>query len=241
MKVFTSFSQALYDAYAHRVVESFKNWPAEAKLIIYSEDMKGEDSERIEWRDLNFPDLVRFKACAPPSDANYRWQAARFANKVWAMTEGSMNESGLCFWLDADCDTYRKLSADFLRRLIPPQYYLAYFDRPRAYPETGFWCVRANHSCHRPFMEGFKRIYTSGEIFKMREWHDAYVFGQYVRGLPHLKTVNLSGEFETHSHPMAKVQLAKYIEHAKGRRKLTGVSPENLYHVEFLERAGKSA
>jgi hypothetical protein len=117
--IFTCFSQALYDRYAHRVVETFENWPEEAKLIIYSEDMKGEDTDRIEWRDLNFPDLVRFKsACEPTED--YRFDAARFSNKVWAMVEGSMNESGLCFWLDADCITYRRPSLGLPEPLNPP-------------------------------------------------------------------------------------------------------------------------
>jgi hypothetical protein len=231
--VVTSFSQRLYGEYAYKVLESFENWPEEAQLVVYSEDMGPEyNYGRVEFRDLNFPELLQFKERCPPNPhpGNYRWEAAKFANKVWALTEGLMTESGLCFWLDADCVTYRKLSADFLRRLIPPQYYVGYFDRPRAYPETGFMAFRANHECHKPFMEGFKRRYTSGKVFRLPEWHDAYVFGHYVKKTG-VKAINLSGdEHQYHSHPMSQVQLAKYIDHMKGPRKEWGHSPENHFN-----------
>lgn len=234
--VITAFSQKLHDEYAWKCVQGFiKHWPG--KLVIYSEDITPAQYDKFEYRDLNFPDLLEFKERCPPNPqpGNFRWEAAKFANKVWAITEGLMNESGLCFWLDADCITYRQLSGDFLRRLIPPQYYVGYFDRPHLYPETGFIGFRANHECHKPFLKGFKNIYTSGEIFRMKEWHDAYVFGQWVR-MSGVKALSLSGEHERHSHPMSQVQLAKYICHLKGpKRKKLGYSPENHFNDRLRE------
>jgi hypothetical protein len=241
LKVITSFSKALYNQYAHRVVETFKNWPAEAKLIIYSEDMTGESGDRIEWRPMDFPDLVQFKAGCKPSDADYRFDAAKFSNKVWAMVEGSMNETGLVFWLDADCITHRKLSAEFVKRLIPPSFYMGSFQRPQ-YVESGFWGVRANHEHHKAFMTYLKDIYTSGKIFKLPQWHDCYALDttrQWFSGMGKIKAVNftesLRGSYPgTTGHVMATSQLGKYIDHCKGERKSLGYSPECSWRVPVL-------
>lgn len=230
MVVITSFSKALYEAYAHRVIETFSNWPFEATLIVYSEDIRehvGPDS--IEFRSLNFPDLLKFKAACQPTE-DYRYDAARFANKVWAMVEGSMNESGLVFWLDADCVTYRKPSAEFLKRLIPKSHYMGSFQRP-SYVETGFWGVRANHEQHKPFMTALKDVYLSGKIFKLPQWHDCFALDHtreaftkagLIQTTDLTKTLNGRG-----SHPIATSQLGKYICHLKGNRKSLGYSPEN--------------
>ncbi len=227
MLVITSFSKALYDAYAHRVIESFDNWPQEAKLIVYSEDMTGETTDRIEWRKLEFEDLTEFKKrCQPTED--YRYDAAKFSNKVWAMVEGSMNESGLIFWLDADCVTHRKIPAEFLKRLIPTSHYMASFQRP-SYVETGFWGVRADHERHQAFMTSLKDVYTSGLIFKLPQWHDCFALDYNRKWFEAVgvKTTNLTETLNGKgSHVIVTSQLGKYIDHTKGPRKELGYSPE---------------
>lgn len=235
MKVFTCFSQALYDAYAHRVVETFENWPEEAKLIIYSEDMKGQNTHHIEWRDLNFPDLVKFKeACQPTED--YRYDAARFSNKVWAMAKGSMDESGLCFWMDADCITYRRPPSEFLNRLIPKSFYMGSFERP-SYVETGFWGVRADHPNHKAFMQSLMEVYTSGLIFRLPQWHDCFaldytrckfVQAGKIRAIDLTKSLNGRG-----THVISTSELGRYVDHAKGKRKAIGYSPECKWHAQL--------
>ena len=239
MLVITSFSQALYEKYAYRVIDTFENWPEEAKLIVYSEDMTGEDTDRIEWRPLDFPDLRSFQmACEPTED--YRYDAARFSNKVWAMVEGSMNESGLVFWLDADCVTFRKPSSEFLRRLIPPQYYLGSFQRAH-YVETGFWGVRADNEHHKDFMAAFKDVFLSGRIFKLPQWHDCFaldycreLFADQVKAVDLTKTLNGRG-----NHPQATSELGRFIDHCKGARKELGVSPENRWRKSESAQAGR--
>lgn len=227
MRVVTTFSQKLYDHYAYRVVETFENWPEEAKLIIYSEDMTQGDTDRVEWRKMDFPDLESFKSRCQPTN-NYMYDAARFAHKMWAMIHGSWDAEGLCFWLDADCVTHRKPSAEFLNRLIPPQYYFGYFGRTNLYTETGFWGVRANHECHKPFMSALKNTYMSGEIFGLPWWTDCHVL-DHVRNKLSPPSINLSGEFSKATHPMALHQIGKYIDHCKGKRKEKGISPENRW------------
>lgn len=236
MIAITTFSRALYERYAHRVVETFCNWPERAKLVVYSEDMSGESSERIEWRDLHKceRDLVKFKASCQPTD-DYRFDAARFANKAFAMMHGSTRDdaiaAGLCFWLDADCITYRPIPEGFLESLIPSDCYLGYFGRHRLYTETGFWGVRTRNEHHRDFMYALRQLYLSGAIFRLREWHDCMaldvVRASFCDAWRLVKCVNLSGEHERSTHPIVHSALGRYIDHTKGPRKDKGHSPEH--------------
>ena len=147
-----------------------------------------------------------------------------------------MNESGLCFWVDADCVIFRKPSHDFLRRLIPGSCYLGSFQRP-SYVETGFWGVRADHPEHQDFMRFLKAVYTSGQIFKLPQWHDCFAldytrekFADVAKAVDLTKTLGGKG-----SHPIATSELGRYIDHAKGGRKALGYSPECRLHAEIHE------
>lgn len=233
MKVITSFSKKLYEQYAHKVVSSFHLWPEEAKLIIYSEDMSGYNSDRIEWRPLAFSDLDKFKAEAPPNPRDYTRDAAKFANKIWAMVEGTKDETDLCFWLDADCITHRPIPSEFLKRLIAPSYYLASFQRP-SYVETGFWCVRAKNVEHKAFMRALKDVYTSGHIYKLNHWHDCYAL-DYAREITRVRSVNLTKTLGGKgTHVIASSELGRFIDHTKGDRKVLGYSPECRWHRPLL-------
>ena len=242
MVAITSFSKALYEKYAYRLCDSFSmNWPGDNNLIVYSEDITPGISGCIEVRPLDFPDLIKFKSECPPDPPDYTKDAARFSNKVWAMAEGSMNESGLCFWIDADCVIHRKVPEEFLRRLIPGSCYLGSFQRPY-YVETGFWGVRADHPEHRDFMNFLKAVYTSGQIFKFSQWHDCIAldytrekFKDVAKAVDLTKTLNGRG-----SHVIATSELGRWIDHCKGARKDKGYSPECRWHAE-AHKSGRRA
>jgi hypothetical protein len=243
IRVITSFSEALYRQYAHRLLESFRNWPSvpleEWKLIVYSEDMPAKEGMKIEFRDLNFPDLVSFKEKYPQTNGDYTRDPSRFAHKVWAMVEGSKDAENLVFWMDADCVIHRRPSVEFLNRLIPRASYMGCFQRPGSYTETGFWGVRADHPYHQKFMQAFKDVYLSGRIFTFPQWHDCYAL-DYVRSTfemsGFIKTVNFTQTLRGKgNHPIARSQLGRYIDHCKGSRKDLGYSPENKWHAPSLQ------
>ena len=239
MKAITTFSRALFDSYAHRVIETFENWPDRARLIVYSEDMTADSTDRIEWRDLHqrCPDLVKFKEhckTVPRPHNGYEFDAARFANKAFAMMDGA--DAGLCFWLDADCVTYRKIPDGFMESLIPEGHYMGYYGRDKLYTETGFWGARADHRYHKKFMDAWKQVYLDGTVFKLPQWHDCMTL-DFTRahfetwGL--MKNENLSAEYFRISHPMARSKLGRYIDHCKGPRKIEGFSPENPWREKM--------
>lgn len=242
VRFITSFSAKLFKQYAHRLTQSYSlHMHQFGNLICYSEDMTPNVSGCIEVRALDFADLRSFQmACEPTED--YRYDAGRFANKVWAMIDGSKDADDLCFWVDADCVFLRGMSDDYLRKLIPPSYYMGSFQRS-SYVETGFWGVRAGHDQHKAFMDALKDVYLSGTIFKLPQWHDCFaldftrtLFEQEgrIRAVNLTKTLNGSG-----THVMATSELGRYVDHCKGARKAHGYSPENRWHKKLYE-SGRS-
>jgi hypothetical protein len=162
---------------------------------------------------------------------SWQWDVVRFSNKVYAAVDAFMDFKGIGVWLDADCVTFNPISADYLRSLIPAGCYMAMFKRTGMATETGFWVMDCSHPEHQAFLETWRSWYDGNHFKDLPEWHDCYTLDATVRlferkGL--IKTHSLSGEFEKDMHPICKVELGKYIDHCKGKRKIDGRSPENL-------------
>jgi hypothetical protein len=217
----TSFNLALYEAYAYRLIESLHNWPT--PVMVYSEDRL--PIPRVDLHAV-CPKLVAFKGRCP-AVKDYRFDAARFANKVFAFCHGAWNADDLVFWLDADVIVRKPISEQFLRSLIPQGCYAAYFGR-NTYTETGFHVVDARHRAHRTFLEEWRKVYLDGTIFRLPQWHDCMAY-DFVREQMHSAGVgfhSLSVD-PKQSHPIVLSPLGEYLDHTKGPdRKRLGYSPE---------------
>lgn len=222
----TSFSAELYRRYAHRLMASAHLWPM--PLIVYSEDR------------LPFPHVALNRVCPKlaafqkrcPSAPDYRFDAARFAPKVFAFCHAAWNADDLVFWLDADIVIHEAVPIDFLRGLLPPGAYAGYFGRPGLYTETGFHMVDARHPAHRSFLQELRAVYLDGTIFRLPQWHDCMAY-DFVREQFEEAGVlfhNLSGIHRNDPHPMAKSEIGAYLDHLKGpNRKRAGFSPEGRF------------
>jgi len=230
--VVTSFNERLFKEYAHRWLASVGNWPSNAKHIVYAEDFTPPKVDGVEVRDLHkcCPDLVAFKEqYAGKSSTDWRWNATKFANKVYAAAHALRNHDGMGIWLDADCITYEKIPDDLLETLIPEGNYLAFFRRSSMYTETGFWAVDCSHPMNKAFLSAFEGVYNSGEIFLQPEWHDCVAFDLVRKRFQDkgMRTHNLTPKQYPQLHPMSVSVLAPYIDHCKGpSRKKLGYSPE---------------
>ena len=215
MKVISTCHKAGWDQYGQGWLDGIDNWP-KAEFILYTEGFDLDDP-RVEARKIE--DIVRF------------------SNKVFAAYDALYNHRGLAVWLDADCMTYNKLPDDYIDELLPIGKYLAMFKRKGWQTETGFWVMDCSHKAHKPFMDMWIKWVESGAFKQLTQWCDASTLDATVRGMEKvglIETVSLSGAFEKEEHPMSKVDLARYIDHLKGRdRKLAGKSKEN----EFREHA----
>jgi len=244
--VVTSFNQDGLEKYAHRCLETFRNWPVNARLVVYAEDCKPEVSEMVEVRDLHkcCPDLVefkeRYKNLAPP---DWRWNVVKFSNKVFAAVHALKDHEDVGVWLDADCVTYCPIPNGLIESLFDEGRYLAFYKRPNFYTETGFWAVDGSSQWHKPFLSAFKACYTDGTIFEQSEWHDCMAF-DYARKRLEAKGMpchNLTPKEYPQLHPMSVSLLSPFIDHCKGNRKTLGYSPEYRRHTNAMEVIEKKA
>jgi len=179
LSVVTTFSPKGYEVYARKMIESFANyWPTNVKLYAYYEGEKPKDaSDRAIWMPLDEDKqraaFLKEHGARGETHEDYRYRVGRYSHKVWAQTATPYEE--YLFWLDADTVTQNLITREVVNKLIPPDDKIASFlARPyHRHSETGFIGYGPKS---RPFLEEMRRVYTSGEVFKLPEWHDCMVF-----------------------------------------------------------------
>ena len=239
--VTTSMHHAGYEEYGRRFIETFEpGWPDNYRLRIYAEgfplhpgssrttvlDLLQAVPEVAEFR-RQFADRPQAQGRMPDGEYNYRLDAVKFANKSFA-TAHAARSCGTRFlvWLDADCVTLKAVPRDLVASLIGEETFVAYFGREFTHTETGFLAFDLSRPNAAEFFETVQRIYLSGEVFRLREWHDCEVFDvarSVLVAQGRITSRNISpGRM---IHPIANSALGDYIEHLKGPdRKKAGAS-----------------
>lgn len=236
--VVTTMNEAGWIETGKKMVDTFlKHW--EVPLTIYAEgfDPSGDYPELpIHIRTLpSWVDNFKFKHHTVNqyngrigAGYDYRYDAVKFAHKVGALTDfGEEIDDGVVIWLDADTITHEDVNPEWLEHLFPEPAYLAWLDRLNAHPECGFVMFRASHPYHKSFMQSFRNIYITGDIFRQREYHDSYILQQLVASkvasgkIP--PPASLSGDITWH-HPFVNGPLGAKLDHLKGPRKSEGKS-----------------
>lgn len=201
------------------------NWPTGTEFMYYTEgfevDCPGKDFSDLkvfsDWK-------TKHKDYVAP---RWEWEVVRYAHKVFAAADALYNYGGVGVWLDADCVTYKPIPEGLIESQVA-DVYMACYQRTGVHTETGLWIVNCAHPIHKQFMETWTAWYLSEEYRKLPQWHDCITLDATIRQLqPPVK--NLSGEFHLHPHPQALSELGRYIDHAKGPRKIEGRSPENKF------------
>lgn len=226
MKVVTTVHKAGFEQYGHRWIESVRHWP-KADFVMYAEGFEPdfphkrcEEVERLEAFKAKHADYI-----AP----SWRYDIKRFSNKVFAAYDALYDHDGIGVWLDADCVTFKDIPDGFIEGLLDGAY-LAHFDRPGHYTETGLWVMDCRHPEHKAFLDTWVDWFESGAFKQLHEWHDCTTLDATIRMFKRdgrIKTKSLSGEHGKGMHPMAKAATSQYIDHCKGPRKNLGFSPEN--------------
>jgi len=234
--VVTTMNRAGWEETGRRMAASFNHrWPEAAMpLTVYAEDFEPDVAVHVR----RLPDwLDKFKADYGGAESarghrngvyDYRWDAIKFAHKVAAVTDfGAALTDGVMIWLDADTFTHSDVTVEWLEGLFPEPAYLAWLDRINAHPECGFVMYRSSHPYHRNFMESYRNLYTSGELFKLDQTNDCTALQRIVTvkmangKIP--APVSLSGDRSWH-HPFVNGPLGACMDHMKGPRKAQGRS-----------------
>ena len=175
---------------------------------------------------------------------SFLWDAVRFANKVFCVVNAVRNSDGYDYvlWIDADTFTFRSVPLDFFAKLLPKETMLTYLGRENptlgdggVYPECGFVGYNLRHPETRNFINDWEKLYTTGDVFKILEWHDSYVFWHLSKIYRTEKNIQVN-DIGYHKgvkghHVFINSELGMYMDHFKGKRKLHGTSARNDFRV----------
>jgi hypothetical protein len=271
--VVTTFHPAGYSLYGKRFLESFAaKIDKRIKLLVYAEDCTpvNPDPTRIEILDAkeSLPKLNAFKErwkndpkangtpppeikARRPRDWNkaFKWDAIRFANKVYAVFDACERSKDWCVWMDADTFVHSNWSYEEFKEQLPENAWITYVGRGKGsqtWPECGFYGMKLNHPVCNEFLKEFERMYEDADngIFTLEEWHDSYVFGTILNSMK--KDFPLAHDYSANmylreaktgggGHPLINGPLGKWIDHMKGGRKNTGKSLQKDLMVKRKE------
>lgn len=256
----TTFHKEGLDLYGQRFIDSFaKNVDARIKLLVYAENCQpiNPNPNQIKVFDAfeALPKLNHFKSkwhdvpkangkCPFPEKRprdyhkEFKWDAIRFANKVYAVFDAYERSKDWCVWIDADVYVHSALSYEECTRLLPNDKWITYVGRGKGsqtWPECGFYGLNKNSDICNLFIEEFERMYEDADngIFELDEWHDSFVFGHILNIMKqdHDNVHDYSAEIYVNTaktggggHPFINSVLGKYFDHMKGARKKIGKS-----------------
>lgn len=245
--VVTTFHNEGYQTYGKRMIQTFiKNWPKEVTLYVYAENViveeradnlvildESADLKRFvdTWKSVPHAngDVSSIPRLAARKDSHkpFKWQAVRFAHKVYAIFDCA-EKCGTDFllWMDADTVCHSPISMEMISKLVPNNIDLAYLGRERKFSECGLYAMNLQSPATQQFLFAFKTMYEDANngIFTLDEWHDSFVFDA-VRVKQSLRELNWSkGLIQGEGHPLINSAWGAYLDHLKGARKKTGKS-----------------
>lgn len=245
--VVTTFHNEGYQTYGKRMIQTFlKNWPSEVTLYVYAENVNVEErASNLVVLDES-ADLKRFVdtwkhvphangdvsgiprlAARKDSHKPFKWQAVRFAHKVYAIFDCAEKcDTDFLLWMDADTVCHSPITMETVSKLVPDNIDLAYLGRERKFSECGLYAMNLKSPSTQQFLFAFKTMYEDANngIFTLDEWHDSFVFDA-VRVKQNLRELNWSkGLIQGEGHPLINSAWGAYLDHLKGARKKTGKS-----------------
>ena len=255
------------DLYGQRFIDSFaEKVDKRINLLVYAEDCNPNNPDASQITIINakdaLPKLNAFKARwandprangIPPEEIRikrprdhhkrFKWDAIRFANKVYAVFDACERSSHWCVWMDADTFVHSNWTYDQFKNLLPNDKWLTYVGRGKGsqtWPECGFYGLNLKDAICKDFLKEFERVYEDAEngIFKLEEWHDSFVFGSILNAMKdyYPEVLDYSAEMYIRTaktggggHPLINSVLGTWIDHMKGDRKNTKKSlPKDL-------------
>ena len=257
----TTFHQPGLDLYAQRFLDSFaEHVDKRIKLLVYAEDCSphNPDPEQITIFDAkvlrklsqfknrwgNVPkangDISGDPVRSRRKDSNkaFKWDAVRFANKIYAVLDACERSTDWCVWIDADTYVHSAWSYEEFEKLLPNNKWLTYVGRGKGsqtWPECGFYGLNVKNVACQEFLQELEEFYEDAEngIFTLAEWHDSYVFGDILKRktVKHSNVLDYSAEMYIKTaksggggHPLINCELGRWIDHLKGDRKHDGRS-----------------
>lgn len=273
--VVTTFHKPGLDLYGQRFLDSFaERVDKRIKLLVYAEDCNPiidpmcENIKVLNAKEV-LPKLNAFKERwknVPHANGNianhparngrkdwnkeFKWDAIRFANKVYAVFDACERSNDWVVWMDADTFVHSDWSYKQFKELLPDDKWITYVGRGKGsqtWPECGFYGMNLNHGACTEFLNRFETMYEDAEngMFKLVEWHDSFIFGHILNNMKTLRPDVLDYSAEMYlkeaksgggGHPLINTVLGTWIDHMKGARKNTGKSKSSDIMVKRKEK-----
>lgn len=237
LTIVTGWGLQCWGKYAHYFAETFDRfWPADVPLVSYVEEGEPAVAPRVTFRQLGdiegaleFIDRHRdnplyngrspasgWKESAVRIGYNFRFDAVKFSRQGFIPYHAALAaETEYLAWFDADVVfTGRVDPRRMIEKLLPADKHIAYIGRLKHHPDIGFQLYRLPQAL--PFLKLFRDLYASDELFKLKEWHSAYVWREALMrsGVP---SHNLTPE--SLGDAWGKSPLRHFSIHRKGPRK----------------------
>lgn len=150
---------------------------------------------------------------------DYRWQAARFSWKVFAMDEAYrvFPKEDPVTWLDADSLLKRDFDK-WLLRLFSDSHAVSFLGRAhkQMHAETGLIDFRGDRG--REIFREVLEIYKTLDVFNFNEWTDSYIYTyafQFKKDCYDIcKHLGVKS-----SNPLYEIDRGRHLLHLKGMRK----------------------
>ena len=242
LSVFTTWHPTGYKKYGQNFIQGYlNNWPHQVPLTIYAEDHIPDtgNSDLITVLDQasTLPDLKSWQNRhrdnphahgwnKDKSKKSFLWDASRFANKVFALWHFAETcDTDIFIWCDGDVRTHTPMPLDFLNSIAPSENQLATYLGRKTWPECGWMMFNRHHEKFKEFVEQWRWIYESDDIFNHDESHDSFIFGELLQDFRAMGTEfrDLGGE-NAGGHIFINSVLGQYMDHLKGFRKEVGKS-----------------
>lgn len=214
----TAANQELWQNYGEKSTES---WQFTAR-IFWEQEWARPDNIWHQWREHHRQNY-------PEPDFEHTW--LRFSHKVEAQIRSlERPKSRWVVWLDLDVLQCQAVPDSVWPCLRPrPGDFLSYLGRGDGYhPETGWICYDTEHEDLDRFLVHLRGEYLGDRLFKLPQWHDAYVWDHVCRREGIRRTDLGPG---TPGEAFGRSPLKDYFLHLKGPRKqniLTGKTEKEL-------------
>ena len=198
LSVFTSWHPTGYKKYGKQFINGYLNcWPQTVPLTIYAEDhlpdTANADTITVLDQASTLPDLKAWQHRhkdnphahgynKDKSKKSFLWDASRFANKTFALWHFAKTcGTDIFIWCDGDVRTHTPIPLEFLHEITPNDDQLATYLGRKTWPECGWMMFNRNHPQFEQFMEQWRWIYESDDIFEHAESHDSFIWTSEYR------------------------------------------------------------
>ena len=233
-KVFvTTFNKKLYKSYAHKLIETYIETKQETPLIVYVEDDINyyPKNNNITYNNLfnDEPECKNFVERNKHRPVNEFYKdAVRFCYKVFAQNAGRKYGKQI-YYVDSDCVFMNKIPTEWFNQILPSDKFLAFYDRPKQYTETGFLAFDNTKEYSDDFFKKYCEWYIKDRVYNLSAFTDCHTLDATRK---YIKQNNIKykeqplGDGQS-GHIMARDKnLNPYIDHRKGNRKQDEHSPE---------------